>query len=129
MIQKRNAARRLHAVYLNHTIGGSNELIGLTCDLHSNIVSHWVKTYNLEGIKPLFVNNYGTNKSDLQVHSTSILANFKESAPVSSNEAVSGITDLTGISRCPTQVRNWMGKNGLSFRKMGHLLAKVNVEK
>jgi transposase len=69
MIQK-----RLHAVYLKHTIGGSNESIGLICDLHFNTVSHWVKTYNLEGIKPLLINNYGTNKSDLQAHSTSILA-------------------------------------------------------
>ena len=52
MIQK-----RLHAVYLKHTIGGSNKSIGLICDLHFNTVSHWVKVYNLEGIKPLLVNN------------------------------------------------------------------------
>ena len=124
MIQK-----RLHAVYLKHTIGGSNKSIGLICDLHFNTVSHWVKVYNLEGIKPLLVNNYGTNKSDLQAHSTSILANFEESPPVSSSEAVSRIKDLTGITQCPTQVRNWMHKNGLSFLKMGHLPAKVKVEK
>jgi transposase len=124
MVQK-----RLHAVYLKNTIGGSDTAIGLICDLHFNSVSTWVKTYNSEGIKPLFVNNYGTNKSDLQAHSISILENFEQSAPVSSNEAVSRIKELTGISRCPTQVRNWMHQNGLSFRKMGHLPAKVDVEK
>lgn len=124
MVQK-----RLHAVYLKNTIGSRDTDIGLMCDLHFNSVSYWVKTYNLEGIKPLFVNNYGTNKSDLQVHSTSILENFKQFAPVSSNEAVSRIKELTTITRCPTQVRNWMHKNGLTFRKMGHLPAKVNAEK
>lgn len=124
MVQK-----RLHAVYLKNTIGGSDTAIGLICDLHFNSVSTWVKIYNSEGIKPLFVNNYGTNKSELQAHSISILENFEQSAPVSSNEAVSRIKELTGINRCPTQVRNWMHQNGLSFRKMGHLPAKVNVEK
>jgi len=124
MIQK-----RLHVVYLKNTIGGSDTAIGLICDLHFNGVSRWVKTYNLEGITSLYINNYGTNKSDLQAHSISTLENFKQFAPVSSNEAVSGIKDLTSITRCPTQVRKWMHKNGLKFRKMGHLPAKVNVEK
>lgn len=55
--------KKLHAVYLKIPVGGSDTVIGLMCD---NSVSHWVKIYNLEGITPLYVNNYGTNKSDLQ---------------------------------------------------------------
>lgn len=103
--------------------------IGLMSELHSNTVSYWLNTYNLEGVRPLFANNYCTNKSDLQAYSTSILASFEELAPVSRNEGVGRIKDLKDISRCPTQVRNWMHKYGLSFLKMGTLPAKVNVEK
>jgi hypothetical protein len=36
---------------------------------------------------------------------------------------------LTGLTRSPTSGRNWMHKNGLKFRKMGHLPAKMDVVK
>jgi transposase len=121
--------KRLHAVYLKHTLGGSNLLIGSICDLHYNSVGQWLQRYQNEGIEALFENHYGHQESALQIHQAGILASFRQQAPVSSNEAVARIQALTHITRSPTSVRNWMHKNGLKFRKMGHLPAKVNVSK
>jgi transposase len=124
MVQK-----RIHAVYLKYTLGGSNELIGCICDLHYNSVGYWLKRYESDGMEALLENHYGHNQSELQVHQESILASFRQQAPISSNEALTRIKDLTGLTRSPTSVRNWMHKNGLKFVKMGHLPAKVDVVK
>ncbi len=97
--------------------------------LHYNTVGYWLKRYESGGIEALLENHYGHNESELQVHQESILASFRQQAPISSNEAVTRIKALTGLSRSPTSVRNWMHKNGLKFRKMGHLPAKVDVVK
>lgn len=124
MVQK-----RLHAVYLKAILGGSHALIGRMSDLHANSVGTWLTRFQQEGIEALFENQYGTNESDLQTHSPSILESFRQEAPISSNQAVARIKALTNITRSPTAVRSWMHKNGLTFRKMGHLPAKVNLVK
>lgn len=124
MVQK-----RLHAVYLKYTLGGSNPFIGLIGDLHCNSVRYWVQRYQSGGLESLLENHYGHNESELQLHRESILESFRQQAPMSSNEAVARIKDLTLLTRSPTSVRSWMHHNGLKFRKMGHLPAKVNVVK
>lgn len=59
----------------------------------------------------------------------SILQSFTERPPMSACEAKSRIEELTGISRSPTQVRNFMKRQGLRFIKTGHIPAKAVAEK
>lgn len=92
-------------------------------------VSHCVQSYQSGGIDALYHFNYGTNKSELEYHSTSILESFTVRPPMTACEAKSRIEELTGISRSPSQVRDFMKKHGLQYIKTGHILAKADFEK
>jgi transposase len=124
MVQK-----RLHAVYLKAVLGASNQHIGLLCDLHPNSVAHWVKAYRQQGFEVLTQNRYGTNASQLDGSRQSILESLQAQPPHSANQAVARIEELTGLRRSPCSVRRWMHKQGLRFRRLGHVPAKADPDK
>ena len=121
--------KRFHAVYMKATVKASYTTIGLLTGLNRQSVSHWIQVYQTEGIDALYQFNYGTNKSELENHSASILQSFTDHPPMSACEAKSRIEKLTGISRSPSQVRTFMKKHGLHYIKTGHIPAKADVEK
>jgi len=110
-------------------VKASNATIGLLSGLNRQSVGHWIHVYQTEGFDALCQVNYGTNKIQLENHSVSILQSFTERPPMSACEAKSRIEELTGISRSPTQVRNFMKRQGLHFIKTGHIPAKADAEK
>jgi hypothetical protein len=65
--------KRFHAVYMKATVKASNTTIGLLTGLNRQSVSHWIQVYRTEGIDALCQFNHGTNKSELENHSASIL--------------------------------------------------------
>src|SRR5829696_7864721 len=73
--------KRLFAVYLKASFNFSYQYIGLIVGLHPNMVSHWVRTYARDGIAALQTNHYGTNKSELEAHAMSLLAEFEADPP------------------------------------------------
>src|ERR1017187_538922 len=91
--------KRLHAVYLKATFIKSNEEIGRFVDASRNSVSNWLDIYESDGFEGLCKLGYGTNTSELQQHSVSILDSFKIAPPMNSAEAVCRIEELTGIKR------------------------------
>ena len=109
--------KRIHAVYMKATVKASNSTIGLLSGLNRQSVGHWIHIYQTDGFDALCQFNYGTNKSQLENHSVSIFQSFAERPPMSSCEAKSRIEELTGISRSPTQVRNFMKHQGLRSSK------------
>lgn len=121
--------KRMHAVYLKATTSMGNEMIGKIVDLHRDSVGYWIMVYKREGFGALCQYNYGTNKSELDPYSTSILKSFTERPPMSSGEAKARIETMTGISRSPTQVRTFMKRNGLKYLKAGHVPAKADTAK
>jgi transposase len=121
--------KRIHAVFMKASVKSSNTTIGLLTGLKCQAVSHWIRVYQSGGFDSLCQFNYGTNKSQLENHSSSILQSFTEQPPMSSCEAKSRIEELTGISRSPSQVRTFMKKHGLHYIKTGHIPAKADVEK
>jgi transposase len=123
MIQK-----RLHAVYLKITLDSTNQMIALICDLHYNTVGHWIKVYFEKGFEALLENNYGTNESEMEHHSESILSSFRERPLYNAAEAAERIDEMTGIRRSEQQVRTFMKKHGLRFIKCGHIPAKADTE-
>jgi len=48
---------------------------------------------------------------------------------MSVREAKSRMEDMTGISRSPSRIRAFMGRNGLRYIKTGHTPAKADVMK
>lgn len=123
MIQK-----RIFAVYLKATLNFPNQIIGLIADLHCNTVSHWIQVYQEKGYEGLLTNDYGTNKSELEIHSESILSSFSKQPPMCAAEAVERISERTGIKRSEQQVRAFMKRHGLKFIKCGHTPAKADNE-
>src|ERR1700709_1105961 len=73
--------KRLHSIYIKAVSGLSNEDIGKLTDAHRNSISEWVHLYQQGGIKALLQVNYGTNKSLLEAHATSIVELFTKEPP------------------------------------------------
>ena len=121
--------KRLHTVYLKATNDMANDRIGKIVDLHRDSVGCWIGAYKKGGFDALCRYNYGTNKSELELHSNSILKSFTERPPMNSGEAKARIEEMTGISRSPTQVRAFMKRNGLKHLKAGHIPAKADTAK
>lgn len=121
--------KRLHAIYFKAKLGCSNQYAADLCDLHAYTVSKYVHWYKNEGLAGLLKVGYGTNKSELEIHQSSILTQFAQNPPVSVNHAKERIRALTGIERSPGRVLAFMKRHQLSFRKLGHIPAKADSDK
>jgi transposase len=121
--------KRIQAVYIKATTGFSDTKVGQISGLHRHSVCHWVESYQAGGFESLCQYNYGTNKSELENYSESILKSFTERPPMSAREAKSRIEKMTGISRSPSQIRTFMKHHGLRYIKTGHIPAKADTEK
>ena len=66
--------------------------------------------------------------SVLQEHQVRIQDYFQENAPLSIKEARGKIEELTGLKRSETQIRKFLTDVGISFRKVGVVPAKVDVD-
>lgn len=120
--------KRMHIIFMkelkiNHT------MIGQILNIHVNTVTKIIKMYNAGGIEKLKEINYGTNKSELEAHRISIEESFKKEPVSSIKEAQNRIEKLTGIKRSHTQVRKFVIKLGMKFRKMGYVPSKADPEK
>ena len=124
MIQK-----RIHAVYIKATAKMSNKMIGHIVGLNINAVGGCIHVYQQGGLSALCENNYGTNKSELEKHSRSILQSFTQQPPMSAKEAKVRIEQMTGISRSLSQIQEFMKRHGLRYIKTGHIPAKADAEK
>lgn len=85
----------------------------------ANSLRRWVNVYNETGLEGLLSFNYVGKSSSLYPKREQIIASFKERPPKTTAEARERIHEITGIYRCPTQVRDFMHKNKLKYRKMG----------
>jgi len=121
--------KRIRAVYLKATLRLSNTMIGHSTDLHRHAVSQYIKDYQSGGFEALCRFDYGTNKSELENHASSILSSFTDRPPMNANEAKARIKELTGISRAPSRVRTFMKRHGLRYLQTGHIPAKADAEK
>ena len=120
--------RRIFSVYLKAVTTLSNHNIGLITGLHPNTVARYINSYSCKGFEGLLSNNYGTNQSELEPHSQSILHSLSQQPVRTACQAAERIGQMTGIKRSPQQVRTFMKRHGLRFIKCGHIPAKANKE-
>ncbi len=96
-------------------------------DAHRNSICDWIKIYKQGGYDALIKVNYGTNKSELEKHSTSITESFTHQPPRTLAEAAIKIEALTQLKRSISSIRKFMHRHQFKFLKTGHLPAKVNT--
>jgi transposase len=118
--------KRCETVYLktkNLKTGQIRELTGFNV---KTIRSH-INLYKNGGIEALKHRAPYRPKSELADHQLSLEEEFRQRPPASSKEAEERIFQLTGIRRGNTQVKNFMRRLGLKFRKPGGIPAKADL--
>lgn len=121
--------KRLEVLCLKASTNLSHQKIASVAGVSRNSVTNYIHIWNTSGYEGITNTGYGTNVSDLEKHTTSLLTVFEEEPPHTANEAVQRIEKLTGIKRSPTQVRAWMKRHNLRYRKTGQIPSKADVER
>ena len=73
--------KRLHTLYLKANTNLSHEQIATIVGIHRDTVTTYLKMYNEGGLERMYKLNYGTNKSELNNHTESILDYFEKHPP------------------------------------------------
>lgn len=121
--------KRLHTLYM---ISCSNLSYGTIADLvgiHRDTLTDYIRYYQQGGLARIYQVGYGTNTSALEDYNSSLMSHFEKHPVHSINEARNVIKKLTNLERSPTQVRAWMKRHGLSYRKTGQIPAKADKSK
>ena len=118
--------RKIEAVYLKSQ-GLSHQKIRRLCRIGSKTtLVTYLKQYQAGGIDQLKQLDYQGRPSELGDHAASLEEMFKQKPPRSSAEAQARIKSVTGLHRSPTQIREFMKRLGLRYRKVGHVPAKAD---
>lgn len=118
---------RMEVLWLKH-LGKSHEEIVLLTELSHNCVCDYLRDFRQHGLEYLLENRFRKPQSALEEHTQTLKEHFAEHPPATSVQAQAVIEELTGIRRCPTQVRQFMKKIGMKPRKTGTLPAKADPE-
>jgi len=89
----------------------------------------YLQAYKEGGINKLKEINFYKPTSVLSLHAETIETYFREHPPASIKEARAKIYELTGITRSPTQVRQFLTSLGMRPRKVGMMPAKGDATK
>lgn len=118
--------KRLHTLYMiacsDLSYGSIANLVGI----HRDTLTDFIRYYQQGGLARIYQVGYGTNRSALEQYNESLLSHFEKHPVHTINQARSVIKELTGLERSPTQVRAWMKRHGLSYRKTGQIPAKAD---
>ncbi len=116
--------RKMEAVYLK-SCGLQHKEIQRICRISSNTtMSRYLTSYKEHGIDGLKKQNYKGQPSELGKHSESLEELFKADPPNCANAAREMIKEKTGILRSPSQVRAFMKRIGMGYRKVGFVPGK-----
>ena len=121
--------KRMHVVYEKLKFGSSDLAISMRYDCCRKSVKLYLSMYKERGVEGLKRFNYGTNKSELDLHKETILASFEASPPIHAAEAKARIFEMTAIDRSPTQIQAFMKRHGLRYRKLGTIPGKADAQK
>lgn len=120
--------KRMHVLFLK-SLNCTHQDIALMMDVHPNSVTKFIKLFKKGGMGAIKELNYSGPESDLMPYASSIEKEFEKHPPLSSKEAGHTITSMTGLKRCPTQIREFMKRIGMKFLKLGHVPSKADPVK
>jgi len=116
----------MEALYLTSQ-GLTPEVVWRLCAISKPTFYRYLHEYRQGGIEKLKEVPFYRRPSQLADYRTSIEADFRQRPPASVAEAAQRIAELTGLERCPTQVRQFLTSLGMKPRKVGQIPAKADV--
>ena len=102
------------ALYLK-CMGFAHNKICELCRITKPTLASYLKGFQTGGFESLEQLNWKGQQSDLNSYREIIDADFSTNPPKSIQEAQSRIESLTGIKRCPTQIREFL-RSKLNYR-------------
>ena len=117
--------RKAEVLYLK-SFGLPHQTLQEICRISSRTtLSKHLKTYQEAGMDGLQRQNYAGRKNELMAHAASLEEIFQAPPPRTSAHAQDIIEKQTGIRRSPTQVRAFMKRLGMRYRKVGYVPGKA----
>lgn len=83
------------------------------CGISKTTMAKYLRIYKDEGLEGLKRLAYKGKPNELLMHRDTLEAHFREHPPRTTAEAQAIIEELTGIRRCPTQIRAFMKRIGM----------------
>lgn len=108
--------------------GINPETISRVVGVSARQIQNYRSIYEKQGIAALTNDNRYKPISELAAHKDLIRENLLANPVATAAEAAERIEQLTGIKRCPTQIRQFMRKLGLKPLKVAAIPAKANPE-
>jgi transposase len=96
--------------------------------ISDNTLQSYMRMFLRGGAEALSEVAFYRPQSDLVDHTETIEAHFRREAPGSVAEARATIARLTGVDRGPTQVRQFLHRMGMKFRKVAAVPAKADPQ-
>jgi transposase len=116
--------KKLEAVYLKSQ-GVAHPDICRICRVCKTTLTTYLHQYEEGGLERLKKSHYAGCPHELASHTQTLKEHFEHHPPHTSAEAQAEITRLTGIQRSPTQVRAFMHRLGMRYRKTGYVPGKA----
>lgn len=105
---------RMHVLALHHK-GEFAPRIAQLLDSDPKTIRDCLKKYRDGGLKAVYEYSKHKKESELEPHGELIEKELAKKPPQSAKEAGAMIKQLTGIKRCPTQVRAFLKKRKFGF--------------
>ncbi len=121
--------RRKALALLLKSKGLSHNKICETVGICGNTFHKYCKSYQNKGIEFVEEINFYKPESSLKTFEQVVRDYFQQSPPSSIKQACSQIGSLTGVYLKPTQMRSYVKKLGVGYRKVCGIPAKADVEK
>ena len=121
--------RRKALALLLKSKGIAHHKICETVGICGNILRKYCKCYQDKGLEFVEAINFYKPESCLKIFEQVIRDYFQKSPPTSIKQACSEIGDLTGVYLKVTQMRSYVKKLGVGYRKVCGVPAKADVEK
>ncbi len=96
--------------------------------ISENTLRAYLRQFQEGGVERLKRTDWAGTAGELDEHANTLEGYFRENPPRSTAEAADAIERLTGVRRGQTQVREFLGKLGLKFRKLGMIPAKADAD-
>lgn len=104
--------RKMEALWLKSQ-GLSHKEITKLLGISPNTLRSYLRAYQSGGREKLEQINFYRPKSELMARVGTLEPYFRQSPPTNIQEAAAKIEELTGIKRCPTQVRQFLKSIGI----------------
>jgi transposase len=112
--------RKMEALYLK-SMGLDHQLICRIGRITEPTLVRYLRTYEQDGTEGLKRLEYRGQPSQLGKHTESLEAHFRQHPPATSTQAQATIQTLTQVRRSPTQVRAFLHRLGMKYRKTGFI--------